>query len=367
MGGVIWKSLLKLGGHRMKKRLKVAVVGTGAIASERHIPFLSKITQAQVVAICDVNKEAAEKVANRFRIPQIYKDTKEMLSKEQLDVVVLCTPPQTHANLALQAIEHGCHVIMEKPMALRSEECKAMVKAARYKDVKICVIHQMLFYPPVLKALQLVKEGSLGDFLGMRIFIANPVWLRTAEEDDWVHKLPGGIIGETGPHLVYLSRAFIGDIQDIDVRARKNTAYPWCLFDDYRIELVGDRGISSITALYASKHFAAEVDIYGTEGFLKLDLQAMTLLYNRRNSRRSGSVLISSLRQALQVSNGVLSNVVKAGIGKLYPGFAHEVIIKGFLSSIISGGPVPVSGEDGLATVETMEKIVNALNEKHRF
>lgn len=347
----------------MKKKLNVAVVGTGAIAAERHIPILSKSAQAEIIAVCDLNREAAEKVASQFRIPQIYTNIEEMLNKEQLDVVDLCTPPQTHADLALQAIEHGCHVIMEKPMALRSEDCKRMVGAARNKGVRLCVIHQMLFYPPVLKALQLVKDGSIGEFLGMRIFIANPVWLRTAEENDWVHKLPGGIIGETGPHLVYLSRAFIGNIIDVNVIARKHTSYPWCLFDDYRIELVGERGISSVMALYASEQFSAEVDIYGTEGFLKLDLQAMTLIYYRRKFRHSGSVLTSSMRQAVQLSKSILFNIVKAGLGKLRPGFAHEVIIKGFLRAILSGGPVPVTGEDGLATVETMERIVKVLNE----
>jgi len=348
------------------KKLKVAIVGTGAIASERHIPILSKTPQAHIVAVCDLNEEAAGKVASRFRIPHIYTDVGEMLSKEPLDVVDLCTPPHTHADLSLQAIEHGCHVIMEKPMALRSEDCKRMIEAARDRGVKICVIHQMLFYPPILKALQLIKDGSIGDFLGMRLFIANPVWLRTAEKNDWVHKLPGGIIGETGPHLVYLSRAFIGDILDVSVRAEKHTSFPWCQFDDYRIELVGKRGISSIMALYASKQFAAEVDIYGAEGFLKLDLQAMTLMHYRRKSRQSGVVLTSSLAQAFQLTKGVLSNLVQAGMGRLRPGFAHETIINSFLRAIISEQPVPVTGEDGMATVETMEKIVKALSEvKH--
>jgi len=348
------------------KKLNVAIVGTGAIASERHIPILSRTPQAQVVAVSDLNKEAAEKVASCFRIPHVYTDMKEMLSKEPLDIVDLCTPPQTHADLALQAIEHGCHVIMEKPMALRSEDCKRMIEAARDRGVKICVIHQMLFYPPVQKALQLVKDGSIGDFLGMRIFIANPVWLRTAEENDWVHKLPGGIIGETGPHLVYLSRAFVGEVQNVSVKARKNTSFPWCRFDDYRIELVGERGISTITALYASQQFAAEMDIYGTEGFLKLDLQAMTLMHYRRKSRQSKVVLTSSMGQAFQLTKGVLSNLVQAAMGRLRPGFAHETIIKGFLRAIISDQPAPVTGEDGMATVETMEKIVNTLSElKH--
>jgi len=347
-------------------KLKVAIVGTGAIASERHIPILSKTPQVHIVAVCDLNEKTARKVADRFRIPHVYTDVGEMLSKEPLDVVDLCTPPHTHADLSLQAIEHGCHVIMEKPMALRSEDCKRIIEAARDRGVKICVIHQMLFYPPVQKALRLIKDGALGDFLGMRIFIANPVWLRTAEKNDWVHKLPGGIIGETGPHLVYLSRAFVGDILDVSVRAEKHTSFPWCQFDDYRIELVGEKGISTIMTLYASKQFAAEVDIYGTDGFLKLDLQAMTLMHYRRKSRQSKVVLTSSLAQAFQLTKSVLSNLVQASKGRLRPGFAHETIMKGFLQAIVSDQPVPVTGEDGLATVETMEKIVNTLSELKR-
>lgn len=345
----------------METRLKVAIVGTGAIASERHIPIWLRMPEAKIVAVCDLNKEVAERVSEQFGIPNVYTDIEAMLVQESPEIVDLCTPPQTHASLALKAIKHGSHVIMEKPMALRTEDCRTIVEAARNRNVKVCVIHQMLFYPPILKARQMIEQGSIGEFLGMRIFIANPVWLRTAEEKDWVHRLPGGIIGETGPHLVYLSQAFIGEIREVSVNARKHTPYPWCPFDDYRIELIGKRGTSSITALYASEQFAGEVDIYGTEGFLKADLQSMTLISYERKYRRSWVILQSSLQQAFGIIKGAAANVVRAGIGQLRPGFAHEAVIRGFLKAVITGGAVPVSGEEGMATVEIMEKIASAL------
>src|SRR5207237_602512 len=78
------------------------------------------------------------------------------------------TPPRTHAPVALQAIERGCHVLIEKPMAVTVDECDRIIEAAAQQGVSVCVAHSDLFYPPVLRARRHVAAGAIGTFTGMR-------------------------------------------------------------------------------------------------------------------------------------------------------------------------------------------------------
>jgi len=102
-------------------KLKVAVVGCGFVAQKRHIPsFLRLKDDVSLCAVCDLNQDLARSVANRFGVPNAYSDLSEMLLKEHPDIVDVCTPPKVHAPVAVESMESGCHVLLEKPMASAS-------------------------------------------------------------------------------------------------------------------------------------------------------------------------------------------------------------------------------------------------------
>jgi len=254
-------------------KLKVAVVGCGFVAQKRHIPsFLRLKKDVSMCAVCDLNLDLARSVANRFNIPNAYSDLSEMLSKEKPDVVDVCTPPKAHAPVAIEAMEHGCHVLLEKPMAPSLSDCDRMIQASRKYGVKLSIVHNERFYPPFLKAEELVKSGAIGELTGMRVLSLTHREIYMAHENHWVHKLPGGVIGETGPHAVYLSRVFVKNVNNVDFCARKKTDYPWVLYNDYRVELEGENMNSSIYVSHASDYTAGEVDLFGTDYALKVDL-----------------------------------------------------------------------------------------------
>ena len=116
----------------MANKLKVAIVGCGAVAEKRHIPGFARLKQnVTIQAVCDKNKELASKVAAQYGITNVYTTQTEMLAKENLDIIDVCTPPQIHAPIAIEALEHGCHVLMEKPMALSAADCDSMIEAAK--------------------------------------------------------------------------------------------------------------------------------------------------------------------------------------------------------------------------------------------
>jgi predicted dehydrogenase len=341
-------------------KVKAAIVGCGFIAQKRHIPsFLRLKRNVSLCAVCDLNKGLATQVAKKFGVPNAYSDLSEMLSKEDLDIVDICTPPQAHRSVATEAMESDCNVLMEKPMALNVSDCDQMIHAAEKYDVKLSVVHNQRFYPPFTRSQELVNNGVIGKLTGMRILSVTNSSEYMRNENHWVHKLPGGIVGETGPHTVYLSLVFLKNVKDANVYARKTLDYPWVLYDEYRIELVGEEINSAIIISHANEFTAEEVDLFGTEGMIKMDLQTMLLTLYKRKDLEPVSLALSSLDTAGQMIKGVASNSFKAMFHRTFLG--HDIMIDQFVNSLANDATVPVTPEEGKETVRVMELIVKKL------
>lgn len=113
-------------------KLRVAVIGCGGISETVHIPNYKKHPElVEVVAVCDPTIERAEKLAGKWNIPNVYADYKEMFEELEIDAVSVCTPNKFHADIAIAALEAGCHVLCEKPPATTVQEAKEMASTAR--------------------------------------------------------------------------------------------------------------------------------------------------------------------------------------------------------------------------------------------
>jgi predicted dehydrogenase len=349
----------------MANKLKVAIVGCGAVAEKRHIPGFARLKRnVTIQAVCDKNKELAQKVATRYGISNIYSSQTEMLARENLDIIDVCTPPQIHAPIAIEALEHGCHVLMEKPMALTVADCDSMIESARKNNRKLCIVHNVLFHPPLIRAKKLVKEGAIGRFIGMRILLADPKDEMIMREDYWIHKLPGGLIGETGPHPVYISLAFLNHVNSVDVYAKNFLDHPWARFDEFRFELEGKEAMSSIAISYSGNRYAAEVELFGTEGALYIDLQSMLVLrHGPKTSLGIGKLLSTSCSTIGQIFSGLLSNGFNLLTGRFHLG--HDMVIDLFVNSIIKNTPPPVTANEGREVTRVMEMIVDRLYGKY--
>jgi len=346
------------------EKLKVAVIGCGLIARARHIPTYRKMKKCvELCAVCDLNEKAAYETARDFHIPGVYSNVSELLSKEDLDVVDICVPPHIHAPLAIEAMGKRCHVIMEKPMALKTSDCDQMLEASQKNGVQLCVIHNDIFHSPFLEAKKLVANGAIGDFVGMRILLSTPRHDMIDLKDHWYHKLPGGVIGETGPHMAYISLAFLNSIKNVDIYAKSFLGHSWAPFDEFRIELEGENGFSSVVLSYTRNSWMANVDILGTEAALHLDLESMLLIRHRLKDLGYISIAQSSLNTISQMAGGVISNAFKVITGRQRIG--TEVVIAKFIDSILTDSQPPVTGEEGRDAVKVMEMVVNRYSEKY--
>jgi predicted dehydrogenase len=342
------------------RKLRAGIIGSGLIAGKKHIPaFLRQKNNVDLVAVCDLSLQAAQKAATTFGIPKVYANYSQMLSQEKLDLVDICTPPQTHADLAVAAMERDCHVLIEKPMTLNIEDSDRIVEASNKFGVKVCVAHSDLFYWPFVKARKLVQNGEIGDFCGMRIFLSTPTDYITSKKEHWAHRLPGGVIGETGPHVVYMTLAFINPVCEVNVIGKKLLEYPWSRFDDYRIELIGEKAVSSITLSYTSNQWAARVEILGSKGILVLDLESLFLVKYRRPKLTPWSTGLSALSESFQIARSLFMNGLNYYTGSLTS--THDALMEGFVYSIVKGTPEPVTAAEGREAVRVINMITNKL------
>lgn len=148
----------------MARKLKVAIIGAGGIARGVHVPSYLKCTErVEIVAVADVVRETAEKLAVDFGIPHIYSDYEEMLKQIHPDAVSVCTPNKFHAAVVVAALQAGCHVLCEKPPAMTVEETKKMAEAAKRAGKILTYGFHYRHAPEVETLKRFIDAGELGD------------------------------------------------------------------------------------------------------------------------------------------------------------------------------------------------------------
>jgi predicted dehydrogenase len=344
--------------------LRVGVVGTGLIATLKHLPAWKRAEKlAHVSAICDLDLARAREVAAKFGIPATYTSTTEMYAKERLNLIDVCTPPKTHTPLAIEALKNGAHVLLEKPMATSVAECDEIIAAANKANRFVSVAHSDLFYPSFMKAQQMVESGAIGKFRGMRILLSTPIDYITSKPDHWAHRLPGGVLGETGPHVVYMTLAFIKQIRKIQIHAQKLLPeFPWSPYEDYRITLVGDYATSSIALIYTTKQWAAQVEMFGTDGLLRADLESQSLVHYSRDSLKAANVGLSALREA----SGIVSTAAMAGVRLAARQHltTHDILIHDFAKRVRDGISPAITPEEGRESIRVLDLLVAQLDKE---
>jgi predicted dehydrogenase len=149
------------------QKLKMGIIGVGGIAQSRHIPsFLALSDHVTIEAISDVNEQTAKSVAERFQIPTIFTDYREMF--KTVDAVTICTPNKFHAEMTVAALQAGLHVLCEKPMAMTLEECEKMLDAANKSGKVLAIAYHWRFMKESKAAKTLILENSIGQPMVVR-------------------------------------------------------------------------------------------------------------------------------------------------------------------------------------------------------
>jgi UDP-N-acetylglucosamine 3-dehydrogenase len=187
-------------------KIKVAVIGCGAIAQRRHIPEYADNLNVELVAFSDPVIERAQEMAQTYG-GKAYSSYEELLASEKVDAVSVCTPNHLHAPVSIAAAKAGAHVLVEKPMAASSEECEQMIQAAKDNGVFLMVGHNQRLMPPHVKAKEILDSGHMGRVLTFRTSFGHPGpegW-SVDGRDSWFFRKNEAIMGAMGDLGVHKS------------------------------------------------------------------------------------------------------------------------------------------------------------------
>ena len=149
------------------RTLRVGLIGAGYVSSY-HVRALQSLKNVQIVGITDQDPGRAARVASEFEIP--FLESSRALRSANPEVIHVLTPPSTHCAVALEALEMGCHVFVEKPMAASEEECDLMIEKAASVARTLSVNHSAKFDPSIQSAMRLIESGAIGDVLSVEYF-----------------------------------------------------------------------------------------------------------------------------------------------------------------------------------------------------
>jgi nucleoside-diphosphate-sugar epimerase/predicted dehydrogenase len=325
-----------------------------------HARFILSEKRHRIVAVCDEDRPRAEAFAQRFGAGEAYATLAELLERARPDVVHVLTPPQSHAPLTLEAMRAGCHVLVEKPMALSVLDADAMIDAARDCGVKLCVNHNQLFEPVVLQARRLVADGSVGTVVSVESYYGFN--LAQAGERRWVAELPGSVFQNLAPHPISVMLPFIGDPSELHVSSVSTGALGSDLPDELRVLLTGRRATGVLSVSLAAKPHLNFLRIYGSKAILHVDIANMILSIERlRRLPKAAARGLMSVEQGAQLAFGAARNAFKLLSGRLktYQGLGN--LIRAFHDSIERDEDPPVSGMEARRVMQVFESIQSRL------
>ncbi|MBM7870092.1 putative dehydrogenase [Clostridium pascui] len=276
------------------KKLRFAIIGCGRISYKHVEALINNKEEAILVATCDVDKEKAESKASEYikgmNTPVnvgIYVDYKEMLEKEDIDVVAIATESGYHPEITIHCMNKGKHAIVEKPMALSIEDADAMIKCARENNVKLCISHQNRFNEPIQKLREAVDSGRFGRLINGT---ARILWNRNMgyyTQAPWrgTWELDGGTLMNQCIHNIDLLQWMMGGEIDT-VYAQCDTFLRDIEAEDFGAIIIrfknGSIGIIEGTACVYPKNLEETLSIFGETGTVSIGGLAVNKIENWR-------------------------------------------------------------------------------------
>ena len=345
--------------------VRAGLLGAGHI-SEFHIKALRRLPNVEIIGIADIDRSRSEAVANSYGIPAAFGSLSELLA-ETPDVIHVLTPPAAHAESVVKSLQHGSHVMVEKPLADSVEACDRVAAAARAAGKLVCVDHSLLRDPFVVKAMDLVRSGAIGDVVGVD-------HLRS---QSYPH-FQGGPIPEKfqdggfpfrdiGVHSLYLLEAFLGEIRDVTARLGSPETDGNPRFKEWRVLAECQRGMGQVYLSWNVQPLQNVLIIHGTRGIIRADIFGMSV-----TMRKSGRLPNHAERIANTVGEGrrmitqVMGNVLRILRKKLRQYHGLQELVGEFYGAIASGKQSPVDVRQGRNAVVWTEYVATQADEAKR-
>jgi predicted dehydrogenase len=345
-------------------RLRVGLVGVGNNATTHHLPAYRLLSEVEMAACCATSLDRARAACQRLDIPAAYDDVTTMIRLERLDAVSICSTNDAHHRNTLDALQAGADVLCEKPMALERQQAQEMCEVAARLGRRTMVAYTYRFVPAAKMAKGLIAAGELGDLFAFQAtyisaYLAD---LDTPVEKPWklMGEKGGGVLGDLGSHLIYLTRWWFGDITKVS--GIKKIIVPQRALADASALTVDVDDACAFTADFASglagTYFVTKyatgranfqrIEVYGRKG---------ALTYNVERPGELAVCLGQDGRRARQWTTiPVPERFGDPGmIGKLEAYRLEQA--RTFVQGILRGTPMEPTFADGLACQEVLDAV----------
>ncbi|MFN8524200.1 MAG: Gfo/Idh/MocA family oxidoreductase [Chloroflexota bacterium] len=321
--------------------LRAAIIGCGHI-SQQHIPAWQACPDAELVAVCDLDREKAEQRARQFGVPRVYTDVAAMLRDEPLDCVDVATRPESHRALTALISGQGKHVLCQKPLAPTMDEAQEIVRIAESNGVRFMVLEMFRHIPGYLDIKRYLDQGLIGPVHAMRILGLRRPMNRSHPvnpEQPYFAEMPKLLVYEMVIHWIDAARSVLGDVDT--VYSRMVRVNPIIAGEDQALVVLGHT--SGATTLIDSSWASpsergpsalgvggGDTLVEGRDGSLHLDAQTAELRH---------------------VTNDGVTVLERYGTDRRGPSQAFAGCIADFAGAIRHGRPFVSDGHDNLKTL----------------
>ncbi|GCE49747.1 putative dehydrogenase [Thermosporothrix hazakensis] len=332
--------------------LRFGIIGCGVIGPV-HADALATIPGTKLVAVCDLNTERAQKLADKHQATP-YQDMQTMLSTEKPDVVCICTPSGLHAEHAAAALRSGSHVIVEKPLDITVPHIEMLLQVQQETGRTLSVISQHRFNIATRQVRELIQRGALG-----RLVLGNATvpWWRTQQyydSDDWrgTIALDGGVLMNQSIHSIDLLQWLMGPVKRIS--AYTDTLVRRIEAEDVAVAILrfanGALGtISATTGAYPG--VTTRIEVFGDQGSAIIEEQQLTYLRLSDEGKQKAGEYATILSDEEQEGSGGAGQATDIMVAR------HARQIADVVEAIREGRRPFIDGQEGRHPVEIIQGI----------
>ena len=332
-----------------KPKLKIGIIGCGKMG-RHHMRTAGLQHNVEVTALSDPLADPADLTDVIPNTPKIYQSAEELFQNTVIDVAHIVTPPATHAELAMLALNSGSHVYVEKPFSLQKTEAEAIFSLAREKGLNVCAGHQVLFEKPAIIARRCLNE--IGDLVHIESYFSFRTVRRNISPVDQLLDIL--------PHPVSLLLHFLEQVTDFQPTM---DALHVSAKGEVRAIIAAGEIVGALNVTLRGRPVESYVRLTGTNGSLLADFVRGTVIKLPGPGASAISVVFNTYSQAVQSFWKPTSFFVSQALKKhkSYPGLSE--ILEEYYSSIINNVPFPISPSSTISTVALCETISEQLKE----
>jgi predicted dehydrogenase/uncharacterized protein (DUF362 family) len=336
------------------KKVGIGVIGAGKIAELLHLPGYAKLGNVKLVAVADLNEERLVEIRKKFDIQEIYTDYHDLLANKKIDAVSICTPPELHKVMTIEALKNGKHVLCEKPLATTVNDCYEITKTLDGTKKFVMPAFNYRFTPSVKLAKEIISLGKLGDLKEIKIHFKS-------DQRTWKSVMPfrfkekTGVITDLGPHTIDTLRFLCGEIEKVqNVQA---IVERYGVYDHADLNLDMENGAAANIEL---SWFGSSIipsfpwEIMGKKASMRLDVlrSPFSVKLKRKSEKKARTYAVES-----KFTN--LMSLLTAAVRRTHVSYSAEIDY--FVQCTANNTRPEVTVKDGTRCVEVLQEIAGKL------